>query len=163
MSAVLRRQDREDRRDAGEPRIEPMRERDLPAVLEIERRIYEFPWTLGNFLDSLRAGYGCWVFRGAAGIIGYAIVTVAAGEAHLLNLSIDSAHQRQGRGGALLSHVISAVRERRGAMLFLEVRPSNEGGRELYRKFAFKRIGVRRDYYPAASGREDAWVLALIL
>jgi ribosomal-protein-alanine N-acetyltransferase len=163
MSAVLKRQNRDDRRDEAQPRIEPMQERDLPAVLEIERRIYEFPWTLGNFLDSLRAGYSCWVFRGEAGVIGYAIIAVAAGEAHLLNLSIDASHQRQGRGGALLAHVISVVREHRGTMLFLEVRPSNEGGRGLYRKFAFKRIGVRRDYYPAASGREDAWVLALIL
>jgi ribosomal-protein-alanine N-acetyltransferase len=143
--------------------IEPMAEADLHAVLDIERRIYEFPWTLGNFADSLRSGYSCWVARSADHVIGYAIIAVAAGEAHLLNLSIDSRMQRRGHGSTLLNHVIATVREQRAGTLFLEVRPTNDPGRELYRKFGFKRIGVRRDYYPAARGREDAWVLALIL
>lgn len=158
MSAVLKA-------DAGrrEHRIVPMKDDDVPQVLEIERRIYEFPWTPGNFSDSLRAGYSCWVFRAHECVIGYAIIAIAAGEAHLLNLSIDEAHQRQGFGAVMLSHVLSVVRDRRAAMLFLEVRPSNEAARGLYRKFGFKRVGVRRDYYPATQGREDAWVLALVL
>ena len=143
--------------------IEPMAEKDLGQVLEIERRIYEFPWTLGNFADSLRSGYSCWVIRSGSALAGYCIIAIAAGEAHLLNLSIDERCQRRGHGSTLLAHVISTVRRDKAGMLFLEVRPSNDPGRQLYRKFGFKRIGVRREYYPAASGREDAWVLALIL
>jgi ribosomal-protein-alanine N-acetyltransferase len=153
MSAVLKQ----------ERLIEPMRERDLPSVMDIERRIYAFPWTQGNFLDSLRTGYGCWVLREADVLVGYAVVAVAAGEAHLLNLSIAERQQRRGYGGVLLSHLVEVARAHRAGTLFLEVRPSNESGRHLYRKHGFRRIGVRRDYYPARGGREDAWVLALAL
>jgi ribosomal-protein-alanine N-acetyltransferase len=159
MSAVLKQE---------QVRVEPMSEQDLAEVLEIERRIYEFPWTLGNFADSLRSGYSCWVVRDTGktsegSVLGYCIIAIAAGEAHLLNLSIDDRCQRRGHGSTLLAHVIATVKGERAGMLFLEVRPSNDPGRQLYRKFGFKRIGVRREYYPAASGREDAWVLALIL
>ena len=144
-------------------RIEPMSEKDVAAVLDIERRIYEFPWTRGNFLDSVRGGYSCWVYRGPSGLIGYAIITVAAGEAHLLNLSIAGRHQGRGHGGAFLSRLIEIARAEGAATLYLEVRPSNEVGRRLYARHGFRCIGVRRDYYPAASGREDAWVLSRVL
>src|SRR4051812_11132011 len=118
MSAVLKPQ----------PQFEPMMERDLSAVLEVERRIYAFPWTLGNFIDSLRTGYSCWVCRDGSVLIGYAIVAIAGGEAHLLNLSINDRHQKQGHGAALLAHVADVAKERGALRLFLEVRPSNEGG-----------------------------------
>jgi ribosomal-protein-alanine N-acetyltransferase len=153
MSAVLREQ----------PRFEPMSEKDLAAVMEIERRIYEFPWTRGNFIDSMRAGYGCWVYRGAGVLIGYAIVALAAGEAHLLNLSISDRFQGRGHGGLFLAHLIDAAREEGAMTMFLEVRPSNEVGRRLYARHGFGRIGIRRAYYPAGTGREDAWVLSLLL
>ncbi len=153
MSAVVQQQ----------LRIEPMSEKDVGAVLDIERRIYEFPWTRGNFIDSVRAGYSCWVYRGPAGLIGYAIIAVAAGEAHLLNLSISARHQGRGHGGVFLSRLIEIARAEGAATLYLEVRPSNEVGRRLYVRHGFRRVGIRRDYDPARSGREDAWVLSLVL
>jgi len=93
------------------PGVEPMREGDLRAVLEIEEGIYEFPWTLGNFRDSLRAGYACLVMREGKNLIGYAVLMLAAGEAHLLNLSIAVHWQRRGHGRGLLDNVVQVVRE----------------------------------------------------
>ena len=142
--------------------FEPMGESDLESVIEIEQRIYEFPWTLVNFRDSIRAGYSCWVCRsGGAGLLGYAVLMLAAGEAHLLNLTIDSPFQRRGHGSGLLRHMVKTVRDYGAHVLFLEVRPSNEAGAELYARHGFRQIGVRRDYYPAQGGRENALVLAL--
>lgn len=143
--------------------FEPMREGDLRAVLEIEEDIYEFPWTLGNFRDSLRAGYACRVIREGRRMVGYAVVMLAAGEAHLLNLSVAAASQRQGHGRDLLHNVVQLARERKAKILFLEVRPTNEVGQRLYSGYGFRQIGVRRGYYPARQGREDAIVLALDL
>ena len=153
MSAVLR----------PAPAFEPMRESDLRAVLEIEQSIYEFPWTLGNFRDSLRAGYACWVIRESRRVIGYAVLMLAAGEAHLLNLSVAGASQRRGHGRNLLHNVVQLAREYKAKILFLEVRPTNEVGQRLYSGHGFRQIGVRRGYYPARKGREDALVLALEL
>jgi ribosomal-protein-alanine N-acetyltransferase len=145
------------------PAFEPMRESDLRAVLEIEEGIYEFPWTLGNFRDSLRAGYACWVIREGRHVIGYAILMLAAGEAHLLNLSVAAASQRRGHGRKLLDNVVQLAREHKAKIIFLEVRPTNEVGQRLYSGYGFRQIGVRRGYYPARKGREDAMVLALDL
>jgi ribosomal-protein-alanine N-acetyltransferase len=153
MSAVLR----------PIPAFEPMRESDLRAVLEIEESLYEFPWTLGNFRDSLRAGYACCVVREGRRLIGYAVLLLAAGEAHLLNLSIASNSQRQGHGRGLLHSVVQLARDQKARVLFLEVRPTNAVGQRLYSGYGFKQIGVRRGYYPARKGREDALVLALDL
>jgi ribosomal-protein-alanine N-acetyltransferase len=136
---------------------------DLRPVLEIEENLYEFPWTLGNFRDSLRAGYGCWVYRDGRQLIGYAVLMLAAGEAHLLNLSVAAHAQRRGHGRILLEHVVGIAREHEAKVLFLEVRPTNDVGQRLYAGHGFKQIGVRRGYYPAHRGREDALVLALDL
>jgi ribosomal-protein-alanine N-acetyltransferase len=132
-------------------------------VLEIEESLYEFPWTLGNFRDSLRAGYGCWVVRDGRQLIGYAVLMLAAGEGHLLNLSIAAHAQRRGHGRNLLDDVVGVARSLDAKILFLEVRPTNEVGQRLYAGYGFKQIGVRRGYYPAHRGREDALVLALDL
>jgi ribosomal-protein-alanine N-acetyltransferase len=140
-----------------------MSEADLRTVLEIEENLYEFPWTLGNFRDSLRAGYGCWVYRDDRQLIAYAVLMLAAGEAHLLNLSVAAHAQRRGHGRSLLDHVVAIAREHQAKILFLEVRPTNEVGQRLYAGYGFKQIGVRRAYYPAHRGREDALVLALDL
>jgi [ribosomal protein S18]-alanine N-acetyltransferase len=153
MSAVLR----------PAPRFEPMSEADLRPVIEIEESLYEFPWTLVNFRDSLRAGYSCWVVRDGRALIGYAVLMLAAGEAHLLNLSVAAHAQRRGHGRSLLEHVIGIARERETKILFLEVRPTNAVGQRLYAGYGFKQVGVRRGYYPARRGREDALVLALEL
>ena len=153
MSAVLR----------PVPSLEPMSEADLRDVIEIEKGLYEFPWTLGNFRDSLRAGYGCWAYREGGELIGYAVLMLAAGEAHLLNLSVAAHAQRRGHGRSLLAHVVALAHEHEAKVLFLEVRPTNEVGRRLYSGHGFRQVGVRRGYYPARRGREDALVLALDL
>ena len=141
--------------------LEPMGESDLELVIEIEQRIYAFPWTLGNFRDSIRAGYSCWVCRNGEGLLGYAVLMIAAGEAHLLNLTIDFPFQRRGHGTRFLRHLVQTVRDYGAHILFLEVRPSNEAGVGLYARHGFRQIGVRRDYYPAQGGRENALVFAL--
>ena len=139
----------------------PMGESDLDPVIEIERRIYAFPWTLVNFLDSLRAGYSCWVCRDGEGLLGYAVVMLGAGEAHLLNLTIDTPFQRRGHGSRLLRHLVGTARDYGAQVLFLEARPSNAAGLELYARHGFCQIGVRKDYYPVMGGHENALVFAL--
>jgi len=140
-----------------------MSEADLRRVLEIEEDLYEFPWTLGNFRDSLRAGYGCWMVRDGRQLIAYAVLMLAAGEAHLLNLSVAAHAQRRGHGRSLLNDVVGVARESDAKVLFLEVRPTNTVGQRLYARYGFRQIGVRRGYYPACRGREDALVLAFDL
>jgi ribosomal-protein-alanine N-acetyltransferase len=146
-----------------EVRIRPLMVADLDAVEAIERSIYEFPWTLGNFRDSIAAGYSCWALRDAHGLIGYAVVMLGADEAHLLNLSIAAPCQRRGHASRLLEHLMAVARDYGARVLFLEVRPSNEGARRLYARYGFRQVGTRRDYYPARDGREDALLLALTL
>jgi len=153
MSAVLR----------PDFRFEPMSEGDLRRVLDIEERIYAFPWTLGNFRDSLRAAYDCWVYRDGKELLAYAVLVLAADEAHLLNLSVAAHAQSRGHGGRLLGNVIALARRRGAKVLFLEVRPSNDVGKRLYAGHGFQQVGVRRAYYPAHRGREDALVLSLTL
>jgi ribosomal-protein-alanine N-acetyltransferase len=148
MSAVLKEA----------PRLQAMRENDLDEVLAIENVIYTHPWTRGNFSDSLRAGYDCRTWRLQGELVGYFILMAAAGEAHLLNLSIAARRQRGGHGSALLREALDLARRRAARSVFLEVRPSNAAAQALYARFGFRRIGVRRAYYPAHFGREDALV-----
>lgn len=143
--------------------LRPMAEADLPAVMAIEKAIYAFPWTQGNFRDSLAAGYGCWIYARNGEMIGYAVVMPAADEAHLLNLSIAAVFQKQGYGSLLLRRLCEVAREHGARLIFLEVRPSNVAGLRLYERHDFQRVGLRREYYPAQVGREDALVLALPL
>lgn len=143
--------------------LRPMRADELPAVMAIENAIYAFPWTLGNFRDSLAAGYHCAAYLRDGGLIGYAVLMLASGEAHLLNLSIAAACQRRGYGSALLRHLCASARQQGARLMFLEVRPSNAGGLRLYERHGFRRVGLRRDYYPAPGGREDALILSLPL
>jgi ribosomal-protein-alanine N-acetyltransferase len=145
------------------PELGVMSDADLSEVVAIERAIYTHPWSEGNFADSLRAGYDCRTWRMRGELIGYFVLMSAAGEAHLLNLSVAGAHQRRGHGAALLREATRIAKSRGAHAIFLEVRPSNQVGQRLYTRFGFRRVGVRRDYYPAASGREDALVLSLAL
>jgi len=140
-----------------------MREHDLAEVMAIESAIYSHPWTRGNFADALRAGYECRVLRFGGELLGYFVLMVAAGEAHLLNLSIGAAHQRAGHGSGLVRDAMALARELGAKSLFLEVRPSNRAAQALYTRFGFRKIAVRRGYYPAHAGREDALVLTLPL
>lgn len=141
----------------------PMRVEDLDQVCEIEQRIYPFPWSRGNFADSLIARYHGTAMECESTLIGYAILTAAAGEAHLLNLSIDAPWQGHGHGRALLLHQIDLAKRQGARLLLLEVRPSNTVARALYRDVGFEQITVRRGYYPDHGGREDALLLALPL
>lgn len=134
---------------------------DLPSVLKIEERNYNFPWSEGIFRDCFRAGYSCWVCEEMDRILGYSIVSVAVGEAHILNISVDPAEQGQGVGRKMLENLIEVARSKRAETVFLEVRPSNVGALALYQKMGFNEIGVRKDYYPAENGREDALMLVL--
>jgi len=149
------------------PVLAAMSEADLAEVMAIEEAIYSHPWTRGNFADSLVAGYECRTWRldssEHAPLVGYFVLMVAAGEAHLLNLSIAPAWQRKGHGSVLLREAAGIARARGARGIFLEVRPSNAGAQALYTRFGFRRIAVRRGYYPAHTGREDALVLTLAL
>lgn len=143
--------------------ILPMREEDLQTVAAIEANVYVFPWTIGNFRDSLFSGYECWGCWTNGELIGYAVVMTALEEAHLLNFAVASRWQQQGVGAGFLQFLIDRARTAKLEVLYLEVRPSNAAGLRLYERFGFKQLGVRRDYYPAITGREDALFLGLNL
>lgn len=136
---------------------------DLDAVAEVERRIYPFPWTRGNFADSLAAGHGAWLAMEDERMTAYAVMMQVLDEAHLLNISVVPELQREGRGSALLAQLFGLARMRGARRMLLEVRPGNVSGLALYRRHGFVEIGRRRDYYPAHAGREDAIVMALDL
>ncbi|OIQ95734.1 mycothiol acetyltransferase [mine drainage metagenome] len=138
----------------------PMRAADLDQVMAIERRIYDFPWTRGNFADSLASGYNAWLLLENGTLAGYAVMMVVPDEAQLLNISVAPECRRAGYGTALLLHLVAQARAHGAKRLLLEVRPSNVAGLALYHRHGFLRIGLRRGYYPAAQGREDALVLA---
>jgi ribosomal-protein-alanine N-acetyltransferase len=136
----------------------PMNERDLDAVAALEASIQAFPWSRGNFADSLQAGHSVWVCRLGGDLIGFSVIMRVLDEAHLLNLGVCQRYQGKGYGARLLRHVLEGARLHGANKLFLVVRPSNERAVALYRHFGFNQIGVRRGYYPAAIGREDALV-----
>jgi len=131
--------------------------------MEIEIRAYDFPWTEGIFRDCLRVGYCCWCFENDEVVQGYGVMSAAAGESHILNLTVRPESQRQGIGSRLLKHFQQLARRHGADTLMLEVRPSNRNAISLYEKQGFNEIGVRRNYYPAENGREDALLLALSL
>jgi ribosomal-protein-alanine N-acetyltransferase len=133
---------------------------DLPEVLTIEQRVYEYPWSDGIFRDCLRAGQCCWIIRETGALVAYGVMLVAAGESHLLNLCVDPDSTRRGYGRGLLEHLQGLALRHHATVMFLEVRPSNRGALALYRDNGFAEVGLRRGYYPAAKGREDALVMA---
>ncbi len=141
----------------------PMQEADLDAVMAIEPKIYSHPWSRGNFADSLKSGYSCWAVELEGELIGYGVMMVALDEAHLLNISIAKAYQGRGFGRALLNHFIEVAKRHGGQMMFLEVRPSNTSAIALYESMGFNEFSVRRGYYPAENGREDAILMGLAL
>ncbi|MDQ2069434.1 ribosomal protein S18-alanine N-acetyltransferase [Natronospira bacteriovora] len=149
------------RDEVAPSRVRGMSVADLERVHEIENRAYGFPWPVGVFRDCLRAGYQCWVIEVDSSIAGYGIVSVAAGESHVLNICIDPAWQRLGLGRILMNHIMSLARKAGAERMILEVRPTNHAARQLYDSLGFNEIGLRRGYYPDHSGiREDALVLA---
>lgn len=138
-----------------------MRSSDLTAVEEIEREIYEFPWSRGNFSDSLAAGYEAWLHDTSEGLLGYLIYMWSVDEIHLLNLSVARPFQNRGLGKAQLRWLLARIHGSAANRVVLEVRPSNQVARRLYEAHGFEQIGLRRRYYPAVGNtREDALVLS---
>ena len=141
----------------------PLNMGDLETVMAIERDIYPFPWTRGNFSDSLNAGYSCWVCEVEKKMLGYAVMMVVLDEAQLLNISISRSVQGQGYGRKLLEHMIVIARGFGAKNMFLEVRPSNRSALRLYEKIGFNEFSVRKNYYPNNIGREDALLMGMML
>jgi len=140
-----------------------MRVGDLAEIANLEKSLYAFPWSLGNFRDSVTAGYDCWAVTHGEALIGYAVLMVALDEAHLLNFAIAADWQNQGIGRAFLRHMVEVARVAGCQIVYLEVRPSNLAARHLYKTSGFQQIAIRPDYYPAVAGREDALFLGLAL
>lgn len=141
----------------------PMTEDDLDEIMCIEPHIYSHPWSRGNFVDSLRSGYASWVLLSEDEIIGYSLMMMVLDEAHLLNLSVAKPYQKRGLGRLLLEHMITVAKRHGAANMFLEVRPSNISAIALYENIGFNEMAIRRGYYPAQQGREDAVLMGLAL
>jgi len=133
---------------------------DIERVMQVEREVYEFPWTERIFSDCIRVGYLCWLALHGEDIVGHAIISVIAGESHMLNLSIARRHQRQGYGRQFIEFLVNEARSREAHTMMLEVRPSNIAAINCYNSAGFNEIGSRKDYYPAPDGREDALLFA---
>jgi [ribosomal protein S18]-alanine N-acetyltransferase len=151
MSAVFRSM------EAG---FEPMTDARLDQVVAIERRAYDHPWTRGNFADSLRSGYHAQLLCAGDTVLGYFVAMQGVDEVHLLNITVDPAHQGEGWGRIMLDALALWARAQKAQWLWLEVRISNKRAQEVYLRHGYRRVGERRNYYPAANGREDAIVMS---
>jgi ribosomal-protein-alanine N-acetyltransferase len=149
----------EDLREVPEVQIRPMMEIDLPEVAQVEQQSYAFPWSENIFRDCLRVGYTCRALDLSGQIIGYGVMSLGAGEAHILNVCVRNEFRNLGFGKRLLEHLLERAGASGVAEAFLEVRPSNLSAIRLYQRLGFEQIGIRRGYYQAPDGREDAIVL----
>lgn len=155
MSAVLK---------TVEARFEPLTEARLDEVLAIENASYDHPWTRGNFIDSLRSGYQAQMLTAGETLLGYFVAMKGVDEVHLLNITVAPAHQRRGWGRVLLDALSLWSRSQGAQWLWLEVRASNARAQRIYEEHGYRRVGERRNYYPARQGRrEDAVVMSLKL
>jgi [ribosomal protein S18]-alanine N-acetyltransferase len=141
--------------------VRGMRADDLATVSAMENASYDFPWSAGIFTDCVKAGHPCWVLCVDQDIAGYGILSMGAGEAHVLNLCIGPDFRGRGLGRHLLGRLLDIARWNGAERVFLEVRPSNPLAKTLYESVGFNEIGRRPRYYPAKNGREDAIVMAL--
>lgn len=140
--------------------LRPMDVASLSQVVDIERRAYAFPWTEGIFRDCLNVGYSAWVVASPADeVLAYAVMSMAVGEAHVLNLCVEPAYHQQGLGRFLLTHLQQIARSAGMDIMLLEVRKSNAAAIALYQGMGFHKLGVRKAYYPARDGSEDALLL----
>lgn len=143
--------------------LRPMLASDLEPLVRIERAAYPYPWTLLNFRDCLDSGYSCWVAEVDGQLVGYWIMMLVLDEGHILNCCIAPRWQGRGHGRALMEHLCETARHHGTQALYLEVRPSNTRAVQLYERLGFDGLTLRRDYYPADHGREDALVMRMIL
>jgi len=133
---------------------------DVARVMEIEQEVYQFPWTDRIFSDCIRVGYHCWLALKGNEVIGHAVISVTAGESHMLNLSIAVRHQRKGYGSQFIEFLLRDAAAHQAEAMLLKVRPSNQAAINCYTAAGFNEVGSRKDYYPAADGREDALLFA---
>lgn len=143
--------------------LRPMRTEDVAWVMLHEPQLYPYPWSAGNFTDSLSAGYLCRILEADGQRAGYAVMMLILDEAHLLNISVIADLHGQGFGYVLLRRMCEEAARVGARQCFLEVRPSNTPALALYERFGFQPIGRRRGYYPAPGGREDALVMRVEL
>lgn len=139
--------------------------RDVAEVLALEQRVYPFPWTRGNFEDSLASGNYAQVLRSEQGLLlGYLLALPGYDEMHLLNITVLPQQQGQGHARLMLDALGEACRARGLGQIWLEVRQSNARARSVYARYGFAEVGLRRAYYPAEGGtREDAILMSLDL
>jgi ribosomal-protein-alanine N-acetyltransferase len=149
----------------GDREVATMRAADIDAVMDVEARVYPFPWTRGNFIDSLVANHLAWcLVDGRGELLAYAVAMAGVEELHLLNLTVANAQRRRGHARFLMNELAQHARGTAARTMWLEVRPSNGPALALYASLGYERIGVRRQYYPDVdSRREDAWVMRLDL
>ena len=138
----------------------PMTLSDVERVMNVEQDVYEFPWNDRIFSDCIRVGYHCWLALLERDLVGHAVISITAGECHMLNLSIAKRFQRRGFGSQFIDFLIEDARNGKAETILLEVRPSNTAAINCYNAAGFNEIGSRKDYYPAADGREDALLFA---
>ncbi len=140
-----------------------MRRRDLVQINAIESCAYQYPWSAGIFRDCLRVGYSCWVYEAVGSVQAYAVMSIAAAECHVMNLTVNPEVHGQGVGREVLRRLIIIARDQGADTALLEARPSNHAALKLYRSEGFNELGTRKAYYPARAGREDAVILAKAL
>lgn len=150
-------------RDEALPLIRPMLDSDVEAVMAIEAQVYHEGWSEGIFHDCLRVHYSCWVMLEGERLIGYGVMSAAAGEAHILNVAVSPQCQGHGYGRSFMHFLLETARRHGADTAFLEVRPSNSVAIRLYDSLGFNQVGVRHNYYPSERGREDAIIMALPL
>lgn len=147
-------------RESSQPLLRPMLDEDIATVMVIEDEVYPHGWTEGIFRDCLAVRYSCWVLVEASEIIGYGIMSVAVGEAHVLNIALAPSQQGKGLGRDMLMHLLKTGRRHGADTAFLEVRGSNKVAIRLYETSGFHQVGLRSDYYPDDKGHEDAVIMA---
>ena len=152
-------------RHVGGHTLRPMTLSSLDGVVALENEVYPFPWTRGNFVDSLAAGYVAWTLNGSGGeLLAYCVAMRGAGEMHLLNITVAPAARRQGHARRLFDALVDECRHLEAERLWLEVRLANVDAQRTYLRLGFVKIGVRKGYYPAPAGtREDAVVMSKII
>ncbi len=134
---------------------------DISAVIQLENEVYQFPWTDRIFKDCIRVGYDCWLAHLGTTVVAHAVISIAAGESHILNLSVTRNHQGKGIGKQFIQFLLNIARNKRAQIMMLEVRPSNIRAINCYSSAGFNEIGCRKDYYPAPNGKEDALLFAI--
>ena len=139
------------------------KENDLSAIGLIENEVHAYPWTHGNFLDSLKSNHTCLMMKLNEEIIGYTVMMFVLDECHLLNISIKKSVQKKGYGSHLLNEVIRQANLAHAKTIYLEVRASNQAAIHLYDKHGFNEMSIRKDYYRAKEGREDAVLMGLVI